>query len=94
MFTPIFIPTSSPRSLCPGCHNAENTKTVCRNCDYEYSSESPSTFGIIATVIILLAFIFWAIGTLLAWMMPIDGQKTLVEVLASQWDWLKNLRVW
>ena len=36
MIQPLFIFQSTPQ--CPGCHNNENTKVVCRNCNHEYTN--------------------------------------------------------
>ncbi|MDP2816308.1 MAG: hypothetical protein Q8O19_06480 [Rectinemataceae bacterium] len=81
---------------CPKCDRPENVKEVCKHCGYEYPEEnSPDLrWYEIALIVGVVSFATYAILTFGYWMVGGDWGKpdpTLVEVLESQWQWIKEL---
>lgn len=85
------MPHSEP-SRCPECRQLENKKVVCAQCGYEYPEEKGSLFLFTVGFIALLVAFLYVTMTLFAWFLEAD-RTTLFELLKSQWDWVKNMRI-
>jgi len=87
---PIIIPISSNVEKCPKCNNAENKKTVCRNCGYEYKNEYFTIVQIlfvIFIIIIALGVVLFILFSVFRW---IDGQ-TLLEAAKENLNFILDL---
>ena len=95
-FVPIFIPHNTEPSKCPKCRRNENIVEVCRHCGYEYEESDWTWRDVLITVCIVVVG-FWLLITVLYWFFQSGnyyGDKTLVEIIVSQWNWLTKLRIW
>ena len=89
---PIIIPASDP-VRCPECGKVEKKIEVCAHCGHEYKKEPLTTFeNILAPILLVLigVFVVWFVVTVAEWFV---SDHSLVEVLKSQWDWAKGLRI-
>lgn len=79
-----YIPPPSQPARCPHCLMAEDTKTLCRHCGYEYP-ETDDNFNKIAAWCGLLALIAAVIGGVYLFPLgtPISGDSNLVYHLMS-----------
>ncbi len=90
--TSIHVPDPEP-SRCPNCKRIENTKTLCRHCDYEYAEDNIPPWQIILASITVAVVFLWVILTAGSWFMDSDS-TTLFQVIADQIHWLRKLRIW
>jgi len=96
MITPIIVPTGRIESKCPSCGNPENIVRTCRNCGHVYRvPETTIKEDVITGIEVITIFIvlMWVIITVLEWFIEYE-HNSLLEVLAGQWHWLTNLRLW
>jgi len=91
------IPITSSPSTCPKCGNIENKKEICGHCNYEYSDSDEFSIKEIFIIICILFFMIlgccWFVITIMEWITDINN-RSLVEMLKAQWDFIKNLRIW
>jgi len=79
---------------CPSCGKDENKKVLCRNCGYEYESENDlSGFDYLFLTLFIVAIIYFVL-TIATWFMESSGGTTFWDVIKSQYEWVKNLRLW
>lgn len=94
MYTPVIVPIHTEPSRCPSCRHDEETKTVCKHCNYEYP-ESGMTATDLGVVIVVIAVSIWFVLTIFTWLATSTYENTtLAEVLQWQWNWLTSLRLW
>lgn len=95
---PIIIPVNHEPNRCPKCERIENKIEVCKHCGHEYE-ESELTAADIILAIVFIAVIVWIVCTVIFWLAQSEttwyrpNPKSLFEVIESQWEWLKNLKV-
>jgi hypothetical protein len=91
----LFIPIDNSPDLCPKCGREEDTVVVCRNCGHEYECESSFNYYLkVCLSIVAVLIILWLCVTIMCWLAPLDSPTTLVGVLKSQWEYIKQLRIW
>jgi hypothetical protein len=91
---PIIVPVHSEPSRCPSCKNTESKKEVCAHCGYTYPEEKITAKDILFLMAIVCTAT-WAIITLIFWMSDFSSEQlSLFEIMAAQWEWLGQLRVW
>lgn len=94
MITPIMIDYSP--EICPECGRPEHIIEVCKHCGYEYSTNDELSFttfciGFLIVVCVLILGI-WAASTTFDWLCGYEN-KSLVDILQNQWNWVRNLRI-
>lgn len=92
---PIIVPMNQP--ACPACGRKEKKVEVCQHCGHEYMGE-PIGFWDVLVGLSVIGFIVWAVVTIIWWLIEQDtfmGQKapSLWEVIKSQWEFIKGLRI-
>lgn len=56
---------------------------------------TPKDIVITVSIIVFGGFLFfWAIITILEWFMGYPRPDSLLDVLKSQWEFIKDLRIW
>jgi len=95
--TPIIIPYITQQPKCPKCGKDEDKITVCAHCGHEYG-DIPLTTPKKVGAVIGGIFILWFALTLIWWGLETagdgDGARSLWEIIKSQWESVKNLRLW
>ena len=91
---PIFIPPPEPEK-CPHCKRVLSVKMTCRECggEIEEDESEPLGFWGIVTIIGIILFAVWLVGTLMYWLLDWED-SSLIEVLKYQLEWLKSKRIW
>lgn len=94
MSTPIIIPMPVEPDRCPECNNVENVKAVCANCGYEYRDGEGRVWPAVLIIVLSVVFAVWFLLTMTEWLTY--GNKTLVQVLVSQWNFIIDAikRIW
>jgi len=94
--TPIVVPIYHSDPRCPNCDKIEDKKEVCKHCGYEYPPDSEPTILLVLAVVAAFIIGIWMLVTLLVWLGEnySGGESTLLEILRSQWDFVRKLRVW
>jgi len=80
--------------VCPACGKPESIKVVCGHCGHEYAVDSDD--GGVDVDLIVLAVIVWVLFTIIWWLMDqcINPRPTLLDILRTQWNFLRGLRIW
>lgn len=85
-------------SKCPSCGKPENIKQVCGHCKYEYPEDEDWNGWVVLGVIVVLIVLVWLGVTILHWLVEQNGfnavKPTLFDVFRSQWEFVRNLRIW
>lgn len=87
----MIIPHQTEPNLCPSCRNVEAIKETCRHCGFEYETEL--SIKALILIIISILILIWFFLTIFAWLSSFSNE-TLLEVLQSQWEWIKVKRIW
>ena len=79
---------------CPGCRKAENRVVVCSHCGHRYAPGKDRIFSRLETFLwlVLAPLGVWAFVTVLYWIA--FEKPSLLEVVISQYEYVKSLRVW
>lgn len=90
---PVFIPHRSEPSRCPNCNEIESTDIVCNHCGYHYPKEGTlRTFWVVLILLSILLIGGWIMWTLIDWFTS-SPQKSLMDILRSQWDFITHMRI-
>lgn len=91
---PIMIPINNEPEKCPKCHCDEDIISVCKNCGYEYKDENPTRWYEILIFIAIILFIIWLVFVLCLWLMPLEGNPTLLEVIKGTVIFFASKKIW
>jgi len=93
---PIMLLDSHGDARCPKCYKPENIVEMCRNCGHLYDREpmtAKDAWIVGAMIGGMILIVVWIAITGVNWLGGYE-QKTLLEVLRDEWEWLTKLRIW
>lgn len=93
---PIIVPINSEEDHCPKCGKPENIVKTCNHCGYKYVKENTSfveAIGVATLVVIAVLLFVWVMFIIFEWLDQ-TPYVSLVDVIKSQIDWLKSIRIW
>jgi hypothetical protein len=92
--TILITPMIVQESRCPNCNKEEDVKTVCKHCNFEYPEDDTNIFKLVGIILLCVTVCLWFIATIICWLSLNDNNSSLFEILASQWNFIINLRLW
>lgn len=92
----IVLPDSTP-DACPNCNKEELKVEVCKHCGYIYPEDNPTGKEILICFLIgliIIIILIWGLITGIHWFMNNERYGySLVEIIISQFEYIKELRI-